>query len=567
MSNSEEHKPIGRVVATERHPTTTSEVRFWMTPGTQLKPYDFVRLTPATNGTLDMGVYYAKILSIEEISDEGSALTGFTSADFGQADIQPRVARIVTVSARATVIYNDQGKEMPVPHNYEVHWPEEEGVKVALGLKEFKRSIPCGYITMSGPNNNEISIPISMNADYVIGPEGAHLNISGISGLATKTSYATFLLSSIQQSQENYEPMDKAAFVILNVKKDDLLRVDQLVEGTEWEGKEWINCGLERRTLNNVVYFYPYSDIQQYGYATTYMDSVELNDVANDGRAFRYYFNWQETRENLSILLEDIDDPQQTMVSCAGECKDMFDENATWADVRDGLTGKMEAGQKQVGGITVQSWRKFFRLINHRTKENKVFTEKVTDSKMRKQVEFRRILDHIGPGKVVVIDIAALPDFLQSFVVGSLTDLLRQSKGGILSEQDDDGDGARKIDETVIIFADELNKFAPSKRGERTILRHLREVSERGRSEGVVLFGAEQFRSQVDDRVTGNCSTHIFGRTHEAEISKDSELKTLPESGFRVARLSKGQLIAKHTPFSTPGVRIKFPKPCYRQKK
>lgn len=37
-----------------------------------------------------------------------------------------------------------------------------------------------------------------MDSRFLIGPEGAHLNISGISGLAAKTSYAMFLLKAIQ---------------------------------------------------------------------------------------------------------------------------------------------------------------------------------------------------------------------------------------------------------------------------------------------------------------------------------------------------------------------------------
>ncbi len=69
--------------------------------------------------------------------------------------------------------------------------------------------------------SNKISVPINFNSDFLIGPEGAHLNISGISGLATKTSYAMFLLQALQQT------MTDVAFVVLNVKGFDLLRLDE----------------------------------------------------------------------------------------------------------------------------------------------------------------------------------------------------------------------------------------------------------------------------------------------------------------------------------------------------
>lgn len=558
MSNTDSSKAIGRVVATEKNPTTTSEVRFWLSPDVELRPYDFVRLMPGKDAP-DLGTYYAKVTHIEEVSDEGSSLSGFTSADFGRADIHPRVKRIVTTTATASIVYNDENREMPVPHYYEVHWPEEAGVKKALGLDDFKRNIPAGYITMSGPNRKEMSIPISMNADYVIGPEGAHLNISGISGLATKTSFVTFLLTSIQQIQGRDWPNKKqATFLILNVKGNDLLRIDEPAEGEEGENGQWERCGLTHAPMKDVVYFFPYSDREEEGYAQTYLDSQELEGKTN---AFRYYFSWEEAQDNLSLLMEDIDDPQQTMVSCAVECQQEFSDSMPWSSVRDKIREKTQAGTSRNKSITVQSWRKFSRLMISRTK-HPVFSEgAVVKKEEKRQVPFEDILNHMGPGKVVVVDIARLPDYLQSFVVGTLTNLVRLAKGGALQGDDK----TREIKETVILFADELNKFAPNKRGERTIASHLREISERGRTEGIVLFGAEQFRSQVDDRVTGNCSTHIFGRTQGSEVNRDPEIKSLPEKGSRVTRLSKGQLIASHTPFSTAGIRLRFPKPGYRQ--
>ena len=74
-------------------------------------------------------------------------------------------------------------------------------------------------------------------------------------------------------------------------------------------------------------------------------------------------------------------------------------------------------------------------------------------------------------------------------------------------------------------------------------------MSERGRSEGIILFGAEQFRTGVDDRVTGNCATQVFGRTTASEANKDPEIKGLPgKQSQRVPFLRKGELLVSHTP-------------------
>ena len=116
----------------------------------------------------------------------------------------------------------------------------------------------------------------------------------------------------------------------------------------------------------------------------------------------------------------------------------------------------------------------------------------------------------------------------------------------------------------MVLFADELNKFAPKHGGARSLTGHLREISERGRSEGIILFGAEQFRTSVDDRVTGNSGTHVFGRTTAVESQKDSEIRLRPQSR-RVPFLRKGELLVSHTRFSAGTLKLRFPRNAYRQ--
>ena len=177
------------------------------------------------------------------------------------------------------------------------------------------------------------------------------------------------------------------------------------------------------------------------------------------------------------------------------------------------------------------SWRRFFRLFGQRTK-NRVFVDTSVKAPAKRQVLLDSLLDHVRPGSVLVIDIAQLPDYLQSFVVGDVIDVLRRAKMGV--NREDYSDSAAADDSgpdelgTVVLVADELNKFAPQYGQARSITRHLQEVSERGRSEGIILFGAEQFRTGVDKRVTGNSGTQVFGRTTAVEANRDPEIKGLP---------------------------------------
>src|SRR5436309_2055440 len=121
-----------------------------------------------------------------------------------------------------------------------------------------------------------------------------------------------------------------------------------------------------------------------------------------------------------------------------------------------------------------------------------------------------------------------------------------------------------KAPKKVIIFVDELNKYAPEGTKGSPILDQVLEVSERGRSLGIILFGAEQFLSAVHDRVTGNCSTTVLGRTNAAEMSERGYRFMNQDIKAAATRLDKGQLILSHAVFRQP-VKIKFPLPAYKQ--
>ena len=62
------------------------------------------------------------------------------------------------------------------------------------------------------------------------------------------------------------------------------------------------------------------------------------------------------------------------------------------------------------------------------------------------------------------------------------------------------------------MFVDELNKYAPADGPDTYVRKMLLDLSERGRYLGLVLFSAQQFRSQVQRRVVGNAGTAVYGR-------------------------------------------------------
>ncbi|MHC1783974.1 MAG: ATP-binding protein [Anaerolineaceae bacterium] len=550
-----EKKMIGKITATENKPTTTSLVRFWVHDDVIVRPFDIIRvkhISKIVKG--EPSFTYAIIQDLQYITDSAGHLANYVSSDFGDLDVSPQNERLGTTIAEAEVLYNNQEIEMPVRDDAIVEWADVEGVKDALGLRGLKHPIPAGYICMS--NGDEI--PIEFESSYLIGPEGAHFNIAGISGLATKTSYAMFLMNSIQQKQS-----EKVKMVIFNVKGSDLLRIDEGPENalSSHEIEEWKKCGLDPIPFKNVTYLYPFSKNPKFGYTSSHIDPDVLERQKSSDCAYSYFYDVETGRNKLGLLFSDIDDPNATMESIAHQLPDI--DAGSWEEFRNEIKPKSQKGSGQSGEISIMSWRKFMRLLISRT-EHDIFTEKArTECDKKRQILIRDALIKLEPGGVLVIDVEPLPDYLQCLVVGDVLQTIHDAKLGDVEEVDPKDLGQ------FIIFADELNKYAPKgSESARTLTRTLLDITERGRSLGVILFGAEQFRSGVHDRILGNCSTNVYGRTSPIEIAKCPDYHYFPPTHkSAIARLPQGSLLLQHAVFKTPLIKVHFPRPAYYQPK
>ena len=124
------------------------------------------------------------------------------------------------------------------------------------------------------------------------------------------------------------------------------------------------------------------------------------------------------------------------------------------------------------------------------------------------------------------------------------------------------GQSENNFPRRVVVFVDELNKFAPRGREYEAIKRRIIEITSRGRSVGLSLIGAQQLASAVDPEVLVNCSTYVVGWTHPHELNKD--IYNWIESGIKeiLRYFEKGELLLWHTVHKTP-VRIRFPIPLH----
>lgn len=564
------NKLIGRIIATEKNPTTMDKFVFWTDSNLKLHAFDIVKVEHL-EGSFTFGV----IENISHITDAQSFLTNYISNDFGELNIEEPTLRIGMNYIEAAVSYNTMGIYTPVHNNMKVFLATEDEITAALGLKEVKNPLVCGSLKMYEGTDEEIDLPVHLNSSFLLGREGAHLNISGISGLASKTSYAMFLLKAIQERYASLdeEAIGSVAFVIFNVKGHDLMSIhkaNDFIDEPEGEKervfKAYHDLGLTPDPFKKVQYFIPYT-AETTSKQSTYLPREDVQAYIKRKCLRKFKYSYLDDKESIEMLFADVEDPQQTMESIISKVIDESDPDfkdiTDWTAFRgkvDELSQKSTAtskGSKRANEINILSWRKFKRIIKKALNDDMFATR---PDETRHECRLADAIMKIRPNDVFVIDIAKLPEDKQAFVFGDTVRTIYNLKLG-----EYDGAPGVKPPSKIVIFVDELNKYASKDTPKSSpILREILDVTERGRSLGVILFGAEQFRSNIHQRVTGNCATHAYGRTNSIETAT-KDYDSLPSTYKNMlTRLDQGDYIIQNPVFRSL-LKIHFPKPIYKQ--
>ena len=544
---------IGKVSATEKNPSTVDEFYFWTDKRQILSPFDVIKVAHE-NGSITYGV----IEEINHVTDAPSHFTSYISSDFGDtSDTIGNMNRLGMNYVKARVACNTKDIYSPVLDGRSVSLCNEDDIKKALGLSEsdVKNPLVCGYLEMY-QGDAAVKVKVVLNANFLIGPDGAHINVSGISGLAAKTSYSMFLLKAIQSKFKTSDG-ETAAFVFFNVKGRDLMAIDEPNTSLSPEDKAiYESLGLTTAPFSNVRYYYPF-DKSAANKVSTYAAKEDVEIQRKAKKAFTYKFTFEKCQDRLDLLLANEDDSSGTLESCVnyvinkeGEFRDIN----KWSDFQQALDKYVAAGNTSGNKeIMVTSWRKFKRCISKAT-NNDIFAKVISDPNDVDLTE--EISNKLRADQIMVIDIARLDENSQSFVFGSVARAIYDLKLG--ADRDD-------IPDKVILFVDELNKYASNDVPKSSpILKQLLDIAERGRSLGIILFSVEQFRSAIHDRVKGNCATQAYGRTNAIEVSK-SDYRYIPKVYQNMmTRLSPGEYIIQN-PALRSLINIKFPRPVYKQ--
>ena len=544
--------PLGRVVATERKPNTPHEFHFWTgldSPvgiGTIVRvdgPLPVNGLIPRIYGTVIEGFSY---------TDLQSPLHDVLGSDSqpGKARLAPTDRAEIRLYTAAVLRHIPEDPLQPVPMG-DVHLADEDDVAIALRMDGYLREgartgIPIGVYRSGGTE-----APIYLDADFLLGPEAAHLNITGVSGLATKTSAVEWMLASIF----THFPASKGsvAAVCFNVKGPDLCFLDQPGEIDEVDRALHTRCGVPARPFEKVRYFAPYKS-----------DGVSLNTLRSNEalQANVAPLTWglREVLQYAEVLLnkDDVDAKADALI-------DFIRERVVDREFRDELLGSkthivrsfadLEAWFKDVlqavERTNKESWRTHHvatirKVRNRLTNISTRCAGLVTDEGDVSDLPFGNFDDRT----VYVIDVASLEEDAQDLIFARVVTKLREHL-----EKRDLGVNH------VVLFVDELNKYAPGDGPDTYVRKMLLDVAERGRYLGLVLFGAQQFRSQVHRRVAGNSGTALYGRMDADELATPGYSILAPAVKTKLASLDKGQLMVRHPHFTQP-IFVRFPRPA-----
>jgi hypothetical protein len=563
--------PIGRVVTSEDSPATAHEFFFWAaeTPAAQKLDIGHIVAAEAEDATA-----VAVLDDPRRYSDLQSFLDDFYAYD-GDPALEALSERVEILVFRARVLatkhrHKKKKSKRPV-RTGPVFFATNLAIEYALGTDDFAgHKIPM----LLHENGNEINgspqrTPLFVDGDYLLGPEAGHLNVTGMSGLSTKTSHALFTIASTFQTVKD----KKVAALMFNVKGADLLYLDKPVEvdpdedpeladrykkanqrALPREDREMYEClGLEIKPFENLRIFAPLAFGKDGGGGLVHaadLRTKDLNTLRNargeDTCVHPIVWDLEDVLPHAGRIFDptDYDDkfkgfvehlravPVRTMRGFHAQVDEAF-------EYFEESEGSYWNGHHQA---TIAKVRNRFGVL----------PSKCAGLLVHGRVEYGDSPQVDGPfedREMRVVDISHLAgvpqDLVVTKVINSVWEMAEQGRLGV---------------DKLVIFVDELNKYAPSGSRTSSLKDTLVDISARGRHLNLTLFGAQQFRSKVDDEVVGNAATSLYGRIGDEELTNSSYRSFSSTTREELLQLEKGRLLLRHAHYAVP-VFGTFPRP------
>jgi uncharacterized protein len=432
--------------------------------------------------------------------------------------------------------------------------------------------------------------PVHADMRFVDGRAGGHVSISGISGVATKTSYALFLLYQLLETDRGLELLGGRSGVaatralVFNTKGEDLLHVDRpnsRYPSAEGAAQQWAELGVAAPG--------PFASVALYAPRQESDDDQAIADVRTRGTTEVHAYGWtpeQFVRQQLLQFCFTTEDERNTQVGFVEQAarlallrrlRRLEGETTGAIVIADAPTPGETSNVDALGARTPPSAtggdgrivRNFSDLIDVFDAVLELDDEGLNrewfggaaagtrQAFIRRLIKLRRRIGRlvscgVSPvslenHRLHVVDISRLHDDAQRFVVGALLDAVWTEKQGT---------GRQPLRFVVL---DELNKYAPAT-GFSPLKELLVDIAERGRSLGVLLVGAQQAASAVAPALPRNASLKAAGRLDPGE--SDAYRFLSPALRERATRFMPGTMVVSQ-PIVPEPIPIRFPWPPY----
>jgi DNA helicase HerA-like ATPase len=396
--------------------------------------------------------------------------------------------------------------------------------------------------------------PIYLNLEFLDGTRGAHVNISGISGVATKTTYATFLLYSLFNSGALGNDALNTKALIFNVKGEDLLWLDHVnisPSNDESNLRRYRALELEPGPFPSATFFAPprpgdpnaSPDVATRPIGvTSFFWTIE--EFCRDELLQFVFADVEDERQHYTMVVHNVAAKLKSEMTPIGEGGISIEDTElrTYRDLVDFIVGKVQEDDWAGPVISSGTINAFVRRLYGSLRP----IERLIRGDVSEAGRHSVTLD----SQVNVVDLHNLQDRAKRFVVGVV---LRRA----FEEKEKTG-SARPL---LFLVLDELNKYAP-RDGSSPIKEILLDVAERGRSLGIILIGAQQTASEVEPRIVGQSSIRVVGRLDSAEAERGQYGFLRGPQRERATIMKPGTMMLSQPEIPIPLV-LEFPFPAW----
>jgi hypothetical protein len=505
--------PLGRVAAPPEHESTSGVFYFWIDRSKSVERTQIVT-TKSTIGGREV-TFIGIVLEVyrrsrqKDIHEESARFDGCTS------ERPPFDSEGVTY-AEAAILRTDPVAHTPPTEESEVYLAGPVEAGKGYGLDRMGQRLDVGLLRNGG---SDFAGRAAIDLDFLLGKNGGHLNVNGIAGLGTKSTLLltlNWLLLREAARQKKERPSGERLSlvpVIFNVKNFDLFFIDrwnkEFRKNDLDNRKDWRESGVADPGPFKKPQFYAPQDKDT-------QVSIPVSGRTHDVKPYSWSLSDLVEHRLFGFLFSD---------------DDIYDPNfgGLIGDVEEWLTFESQSGPKlSTNNGVPRTFETFVDDFKAHAASFSPDSHKGTRGKFLRRLKYvlhegkgvlrfkepkgsPLVIPSLGLDHPIVIDLFGLTrtPSLQRFVVAAV---FHQ----IMHHQTEKQVKGLKY----LVTLDELNRFAP-KDSSDPITEQIETVAAEGRSQGVILLGAQQQASLVKPRVIENAAVRAIGRSGTLELGQE----------------------------------------------